>query len=95
MSSDSIGSFVNGIIAGAGAVLAIMSAAFLQIVIPLENIQGVTSTEIRVAIFLGGIVCAVAIGYEFYRKKEPQSLGQEKTDNLSEEKPDTAKGKFR
>ncbi len=87
--SDSLLSFINGIIAGAGAVLALMSTAFLQFVSPLENVQGVTTTEIRVAIFLGGIVCAVAIGYEFYSKREPKSIGQEKTDNLSEEKPKT------
>ena len=74
--SDSLLSFINGIIAGAGAVLALMSAAFLQFIGPLENIQGVTTTEIRVAIFLGGIVCAVAIGYEFYRKKETKEPAQ-------------------
>ena len=70
MNSDSMLSFVNGVIAGAGAVLAIMSVAFVQMVSPLEGVMGFTSTEIRVAILLGGIVCAVAIGYEFYRKKE-------------------------
>lgn len=93
--SDSLLSFINGVIAGAGAVLALMSAAFLQFVGPLENVQGINTTEIHVAIFLGGIVCTVAVGYEFYSKKEPKSLGQEKTVNLSEEKPDPAKGKFR
>ena len=74
MSSDSSkSSFVNGILAGAGAVLAIMSVAFVQMVSPLEGVMGFTSTEIRVAILLGGIVCAVAIGYEFYRKKEDKN----------------------
>lgn len=63
-------SFLNGVIAGAGAVLAIMSVAFLQSVAPLEGVMGFTTTEIRVAIFLGGIVCAAAVAYEFYRKKE-------------------------
>ena len=86
--SDSLLSFINGIIAGAGAVLALMSAAFLQFVAPLENIQGVTTTEIRVAIFLGGIVCVVAVGYEFYRKKETKSLSETKHDRV-EEKPKT------
>jgi len=70
MNSDKIASFVNGIIAGAGAVLAFMSYGFLHYVSPLENIQGVTTTELRVAILLGGIVCAVAVGYEFYSKKD-------------------------
>ena len=69
MSSDKTASFVNGILAGAGAILAFMSYGFLQYVSPLENIQGVTTTELRVAVILGGIVCAVAVGYEFYRKK--------------------------
>ena len=70
MNSDSMLSFVNGIIAGAGAVLAIMSVAFIQMTAPLEGVMGFTTTEIRVAVLLGGIVCAVAVGYEFYRKKE-------------------------
>ena len=70
MSSDKIATFVNGIIAGAGAVLAFMSYGFLQYVSPLENIQGVTTTELRVAILLGGLVCAIAVGYEFYSKKD-------------------------
>ena len=63
-------SFINGLIAGAGIALAVMSYGFLQYIAPLENQQGVSSTEIRVAILLGGIVAAVAIGYEFYTKKE-------------------------
>jgi len=88
MNSDTMLSFVNGVIAGAGAVLAIMSAAFLQFVSPLENVQGVTTTEIRVAILLGGIVCAVAVGYEFYRKKEAK-----KTKQVDEEKPDRVEEK--
>ena len=90
--SDSISSFVNGILAGAGAVLAFMSVAFLQFISPLENIQGVTTTEVRVAIFLGGIVCAVAVGYEFYGKKETKKKIQEKDqvekDNTQEIKSD-------
>ena len=65
-------SFVNGIIAGAAAVLALMSVAFVQMVSPLEGVMGFTSTEIRVAILLGGIVCAAAVAYEFYRKKETE-----------------------
>ena len=70
MSSNSLSSFVNGIIVGSGAVLAIMSIAFLQMTAPLEGVMGFTTTEIRVAILLGGIVCAAAIGYEFYSRKE-------------------------
>ena len=37
MSSDSLSSFVNGIIAGAGIVLALMSVALLQMVGSLEE----------------------------------------------------------
>ena len=70
MSSNSLSSFVNGIIAGSGGVLAIMSVAFLQMTAPLEGVMGFTTTEIRVAILLGSIVCAAAIGYEFYSRKE-------------------------
>ena len=63
-------SFINGLIAGAGIALALMSYAMLQYLAPLEGIQGLTTTETRVAILLGGIVAAVAIGYEFYFKNE-------------------------
>jgi len=70
MDSDSLSSFVNGFIAGAGAVLALMSAAFVQMTAPLEGVMGFTTTEMRVAVLLGAIVCAVAVGYEFYSKKK-------------------------
>ncbi len=69
MASDSLPSFVNGILAGAGAVVAVMAFAFMQIVGQYEGVMGVTTAEMRVAIILGGIVCAVAVGYEFYRKR--------------------------
>ena len=70
MPSNSLSSFVNGLIAGAGIVLALMSYGFMKFTSSLENIQGVTSTELRIAILLGGMVAAVAIGYEFYTKKD-------------------------
>ena len=67
-------SFVNGLITGAGIALALMSFGFLMYIAPLENQQGVSSTEIKVAIILGGVVAAVSVGYEFYtRKQEKQS----------------------
>jgi len=62
-------SFVNGVIAGAGVSLAIMSIAFLRMTGPLEGKMGFTTTEIRVAIFLGFIVFTIALLYEIYRKK--------------------------
>jgi hypothetical protein len=67
--SDSSLSFVNGILAGAGAVVAVMAFAFLQLVGRYENVMGITTGEIRAAIILGGLVCAVAVGYEFYRRR--------------------------
>jgi len=70
MPSNSLSSFVNGLIAGSGAVLAIMSVGYLQMLGPLEGTMGLTTTEIRVGIILGGLVCAAAIGYEFYNRKE-------------------------
>jgi len=85
MSSESNLSFINGLIAGAGVVLALMSYGFLQFVGALENIQGVTTTELRVAIMLGGIVSAVAIGYEFYNKKKPV---KEQIENTEKKKID-------
>lgn len=62
-------SFLNGVIAGAGIALAVMSIAFLQIISPLEGKIGVTTTEIRIAIFLGFVVFTVSLLYEIYRKK--------------------------
>ena len=56
-------------IAGAGISLAIMSIAFLQMTCPLEGKMGFSTTEIRVAIFLGFIVFTIAVLYEIYRKK--------------------------
>ena len=83
---SSMSSFVNGIIAGAGAVLVIMSVAFLQMTSPLEGVMGFTTTEIRVAILLGAIVCAVAVGYEFYSKKEKEQGKLDETKDLGIEK---------
>ena len=76
-------SFVNGIIAGAGIVMVLMSVGFLYYIAPVENQQGVSSTEIRVAIFLGGLVAAVAIGYEFYTQKQDKNKSDTKTQSES------------
>lgn len=70
MGIESKFSFINGIIAGAGLMLSIMSIAFLQSTAPLEGKMGFTTTEIRVAIFLGFIVFIVSLLYEIYRKKD-------------------------
>jgi len=85
MSSESKLSFINGLIAGAGAALALMSYGFLQFIGGLENIGGLTTTELRVAILLGGIVSAVAVGYEFYNKKKPV---KEQIENTEKKKID-------
>ena len=63
-------SFINGAIAGAGITLSVMSIAFLQMTGPLEGKMGFTTTEIRVAIFLGFIVFTISLLYEIYRKKD-------------------------
>ena len=76
-------SFLNGAIAGAGAVLAIMSSVLLMLYAPLELLKVVTTTELRVAIFLGAIVFAIAIAYEYYLNnitKKRQSDDQPKKD---------------
>jgi len=80
MSSESKLSFINGLIAGAGVVLALMSYGLLQFIAGMENIQGVTTIELRVAILLGGIVAAVATGNEFYNKKKPVKEKIEETE---------------
>jgi len=77
MSSDSKMSIINGIIACAGAVVAIMAYGML---ISLGDVEyhGVSTVELRVAILFGGIVFAVAIGYEFYNKKKAEKNQQNK-----------------
>ncbi len=79
-------SFVNGLIAGAGIALALMSVGFLYYIAPIENVQGVSSTEIRVAIMLGGIVAAVSIGYEFYSRKEDKQTNEADTKDKADTK---------
>jgi len=63
-----------------------MSVGLLKMLGPLEGTMGFTTTEIRVGILLGGIVCAVAIGYEFYRKKETKDSKDQKED-IEKDKP--------
>ena len=84
-------SFVNGLVAGAGIALAVMSYGFLQYIAPIENQQGVSSTEIRVAIMLGGIVAAVSIGYEYYSRKEEKKQTNESDDIEAESHETDAK----
>ena len=51
-----------------------MSVGFLYYLAPVENQNGISLTEIYVAIFLGGIVAAIAIIYEFYTNKNKSSV---------------------
>jgi len=89
MSVHSVSSFVNGAIAGAGAVLAIMSVALLKLYEPLEISKALTTTEIRVAIFLGAVVFVLAIAYEIYlnniTKKRQSDEKLKKDDMLKDE----------
>ena len=78
-------SFVNGLIAGAGIALALMSIGFLYYIAPIENQQGVSSTEIRVAIMLGGIVAAASIGYEYYSRKVEKKQSKPQIDSETKE----------
>ena len=73
MRTDQITSFVNGIIAGSSAMLAITAIFFLKIVNPLEGKSGITTVEIRLGIFFGLVVCVIAILYEIYRRKNSKS----------------------
>ena len=75
-SGESMVTFVNGIIAGAGAVVAVMAFVFIQLVAKYEGIMGVSTGEMRAAVILGGIVCAAAVGYEFYRKRSVKESTQ-------------------
>ena len=76
MYSESKPSFIHGLIAGAGITLAIMSIAFLQMTSPLEGKMGFSTTEIRVAIFLGFLVFTISLLYEIYRKKDNDEQNQ-------------------
>ena len=78
-------SFINGLIAGAGVALALMSYGFLLYIAPVENQQGVSSTEIRVAIMLGGLVAAASIGHEYYLKKSESKSTKQDTDKTKAE----------
>ena len=69
MNFDSLPSFINCILVGAGAVIAVMAFSFLHLVGRYEGMMGVTTIEIRAAIILGSIVCTAALGYEFYSKR--------------------------
>ena len=66
---ESMVTFVNGIIAGAGAVVSVMAFVFMQLVSRDEGIMGVSTGEMRAAVILGAVVCVAAVGYEFYRNK--------------------------
>jgi len=66
---SSMSSLINGLIAGAGIVLALMSFGFLQYVSVLKNLPEGTITNLQISIFLGGIIAVVAIAYEFYSKR--------------------------
>jgi hypothetical protein len=85
-------SFVNGLITGAGIILSIMSFGFLLFIAPVENQNGVSSTELRVAIFLGGLVAAASIGYEYYTKKQ-ESKNDKPKDSEIQTKDDSIESK--
>jgi len=85
-------SFVNGLITGAGIILSIMSFGFLLFIAPVENQNGVSSTELRVAIFLGGLVAASSIGYEYYTKKQ-ESKNDKPKDSEIQTKDDSIESK--
>ncbi len=70
MNEDSILTYVNGVITGAGALVAIMSLIFMQLLGKYEGVLGFTTAELRAGIILGALVSAAALGYEFYRKKQ-------------------------
>jgi hypothetical protein len=72
--------FVNGIIAGAGAMVAAMAFVFMQLVGKYEGQLGVSTGEMRAAIILGGIVCAAAVAYEFYRNRTVKEPSQNLSD---------------
>ena len=84
MPSNSLSSFVNGLIAGAGIALALMSYGFMKFTSSLGDLPGVVDTELRVAILLGGMVAAVAIGYEFYTKKDKVQQTTKDTEIIEE-----------
>jgi len=81
MSSDSKTLIINGSIACAGAVLAIVSYGMLVSLGDVEA-HSVSTIELRVAILLGGIISAVAIGNQFYNRKERKKEQTQKNHQL-------------
>ena len=81
MDSDNNASFINGIIVGAGAMLAVLAYAFVRMIAPLEGTAGFSATDVRVAVVLGAIVFAVAVVYEFYGRKKTKKDLDKKTDD--------------
>lgn len=86
MSTESKESFLNGLIAGAGIALAVLSYAFVQYVAPLENQPGISTTEPKIAILLGALVFAAAVAYEFYGKKKKKEPSEKREQGIKEEK---------
>ena len=74
MNKDRAATFVNGVIAGAGIILSFMGIVYLRSIGPLEGIMGLSTTETRIAIFIGIIVSAIAILCEVYKKKEKAKI---------------------
>ena len=62
-------SFLNGLVCGGSILLLLISLFFLKIASPVDGIRGMTTTEIRFAIFVSSIAIAITMAYEIYRKK--------------------------
>ena len=62
-------SFLNGLVCGGSISLLLISIFLIRITTPVDGIMGITTFEIRFAIFASITTIAITIAYEIYRKK--------------------------
>jgi len=82
-STDTI-SFLNGLVCGGSISLLLISLFIIRITTPVEGIMGITTFEIRFAIFASITAIAITIAYEIYRKRRSdknQIQGEFKNDS--------------
>ena len=70
MSSTDTISFLNGLVCGGSISLLLVSLFLIRMTTSVDGIMGITTFEIRFAIFASITAIAITIAYESYRKKK-------------------------